>query len=378
MAGALLAGALPFVSEIGFGTGAAVAEATGSSLLGSAVTGGIFGTIGNEIEKGSSLIINKIFGAETTDKIKNEAFKSLETAKALGLFGGNAMQNREIIKNLATMDNSQIISGLTDYGERFTEEYVNKAGGTTVSDIIFNLAKANPLFYYISSKLLEKTSAFVLPLDDPDYIAVSQVYDGSGLYNQMGVMSSEGEISMIDETGKRIVWKYPEYNDYPVVPAIYGTWVGMNSYNDQIPLNDGVNVSLMDTLAFLHDCSYLSPERGGYGVFNKFGDMQLLSRYNALKDKFTFDENEKFVADLAANWFSTLGFIMRELFGNDPNNESVVRGLYKETFDVDLTAENVEALKEEVKNEASRSVGGLSSQEQNLVSMINNLEISID
>lgn len=384
MAGALLAGALPFIGEAGFATGAAVTEATGSSLLGGAVTGGIFGLVGEQIDKGSNYVINKIFGEGTTDKIKNEAFQSFETAKALGLFSGDIKTNREIVKGLATMDNSQIISGLSDYGDKFTDEYVNKAGGTTVSDIIFNLAKANPLFYYISSKLLEKTSEFVLPLDDPDYIAVSAVYDGSGLYNQMGVMSPEGEISVIDETGKKIIWKYDSYNDYPVISPIYDAeykgpngelsgWIGLNSPNNAIPMNDGVKVSLMSTIAFLHDCGYKE-----FGSFNKFSDMQLLSRYNAQKENFTYTPDEKIVADLAANWFSTLGFIFRELFGNDPNNESIVKGLYKETFNVDLTPENVEALKEEVKYEVSKSVSGISSQEQNLINLINNLSYTLD
>ena len=50
----------------------------------------------------------------------------------------------------------------------------------------------------------------------------------------------ENEFYGLTERGE-VVWKYPYYNDYTVVPPLYGVWVGINSPNNSVPVYGFVN-----------------------------------------------------------------------------------------------------------------------------------------
>jgi len=189
---------------------------------------------------------------------------------------------------------------------------------SNVSKILNTLSRVNPFYAYLASKVSDKLTDFFAP-DDPGYLKVASTYNGVGLYDRNMILEDLGagnyEFSIIDEAGGRVVWKFPEYNTYTVVPPLYGTWTGINSPNNSLCLSGTVNgvavQSYLDKIAFMHDVGYHD-----LGSFNEFSDYQLISRalYGKENGLFIFP-GEAAAANVAISYFSTLGKLMRKMFG---------------------------------------------------------------
>lgn len=188
---------------------------------------------------------------------------------------------------------------------------------SSVANVLSTLARVNPFYAYLASKVSEKLTDFVTP-DDAGYLSVANTYNGVGLYDQNMVLEDLGtnyEFSIVNEAGERVVWKFPEYNNYTVVPPIFGTWTGINSPNNSLCLSGTVGgrsvQSFLDKIAFMHDVGYHD-----LGSFNEFSDYQLISRANYGRENGLFIfPGEAAAARVAVSYFSTLGKIMRKMFG---------------------------------------------------------------
>lgn len=391
MAFSLLAAAVPYVTETAVAVGGTVTEATGSQLLGGAATGFVIDKAGQALEAGTTKAVDTLFGEGTTQKTKDSLYDTYEKAQALGIFSSDGMSNEDIVKRLREqkMSHKQITENVASFGHDFSKqmsEQPTPPNNSTVANILTNLSKVNPVYFYLAEKFLSKTGEFFAPTDE-DYKRISEIYNGEGIYGQETVQDEVG-FSLFDETGTKRQWKY-EYNDYTVIPPIWGTWVGINSPNNTKPISyiaeDGNPVeSYLDQICMLHDISYQPPDRGGYGLFSKVGDYMLISRalYGKRNGLYKMP-NEELTADVAINYFSTLGRVMRRMYGSDGVSvDSVISDLYKDVYDVNLTQEHIDELKVMTKQDIpsfNTPTGGVSTDTRvnQLVSLINGLQFDV-
>jgi hypothetical protein len=215
------------------------------------------------------------------------------------------------VNNLAMNDQYSIIDG-------------KYADDNMVQGVLKNISKAYPHLAYLIPKVLEYASKWTVP-SNANYQKIASVYDGKKINPSAIVTTKDPQgndvFSMLDEEDQLVQWN-TKLNTYTVVPPLYGTWVGINSPNNRPPgiYNDqGVLVapSFLDTLAFMHDVSYSQI------AFSERGDYQLVSRASQNKDRFVLP-GELATANIAINYFSTLGSLMRAFFGDDIQAKGLV------------------------------------------------------
>lgn len=351
-------GILPYISETASTAGVLTAEATGSTALGTAVEGGILSEAGNLAEQVVDTAVGTIydyFGGEGSyESFKSGVYQTLDDVKKVAYFDIQNQKEEDIVKFMKDLNKSheQIAKDVANFSNDLTLELSKskELNNSTIANTINKLKKVNPIYFYLADKLLSVSGEFVLPTDE-DYNKVSEIYNGKGLFeepvNQRATLNNT-EFYSLDETGKEWVWKYPEYNNYTVVPPIWGVYTGINSPNNQLPISGLVNGELkqsyLDKVAFQHDIMYHD-----FGSFNKFADYVLISRISQNLDKMIF-EGERETALVAMNYFSTLGKVVRKLYG-DNVSEGIIKDLYKDVYNVVLTEENTEELKKMTRKE---------------------------
>lgn len=374
-------GALGLVGTTAVEVGTAVGEVVGGDLVAGAITGTIISETASALESATGYLVDKVFGDSTFENFEKNIKDSVSDIRKFGFLSDDPKSANEIVRMIREkkLSNTQIAEQVGNYAsdltnEILTAEVVPESGNSIIGSIISRMATFNPLYYYISSKLLDKAAELVKPLDE-DYYKIESVYNGNGLYEPL-VEFVNGEFFLFDEVGQRQSWFYPKDNNYPVVPPLWGTWTGINSPNNSVPMTTVVDGQLrnswLDKCAFLHDIGYKNN-----GSFNKFSDYQLISRIVNNKDKLIIP-GELEVANVAVSWFSTLGKTMRAIYG-DNTSEGLIKDLYKEVYAVEITDDNVETLKTISKNTMPQI--GTTSQTVNdnyLVNILSNLEITID
>lgn len=315
--------------EIAGTVGTGVTEVTGSALAGGAVAGEVKSGITNEINQKVKDSVDFVFGEGTSDFIAekekeiseniglafasqdpflnidnpSEKFKALEKPKDVDTQGKDlAFLVHEFSNEISTDPDFSIVEGKVPEEQR-------------IKDIVKKIADNNPRLKYLIPGVLTIGARINEP-NNSDYQRIKSLYNGRSLYPDTVAVREERDgnkiFFLLDEQGNPNSWVFPLFNDYTPVPTIFGIWVGINSINNSVP-KEG---SLLDLFAFLHDISYLKPERGGRGSFNKFGDYQLIARIQNNLDRFALP-GEKEVALIAANYFSTLGSMARRLFGKN-------------------------------------------------------------
>ena len=165
------------------------------------------------------------------------------------------------------------------------------------------------------------------------------------------------EFYSVDETGKEWVWKYPIYNNYQNIVPIWGVYTGINSPNNSLPIAGNITAedgtvftkqSYLDRIAFQHDAMYHD-----LGTFNKFSDYVLISRISQNMDKMIF-QGERETAQVALNYFSTLGTVVRKIYG-DNVSKGIIDDLYTDVYNIEITKEDKEQLMDLTKVELGNS-----------------------
>lgn len=375
---------LGLIAGAGEFAGAATLEATGSAaaeqVVGSTVSGAVANAIEGAIDTGISTVVDTLFGANAYENKKAQLYNTIEEAKALGLFTDNIGGEKEILQTIrdSNLTENELMKHVHNYAHDFSDAVAKQEinlnipidQNSALGDLFAKLSKANPVYYYLSNALLESTGSIVVPQNDPEYAAIAAVYNGSGLYEQFTKQSFDGVntvFSIVNEAGDTVLWKYPEYNNYTVVPPLYGYWVGINSPNNHVPLqgftNGFIRESFLDKCAMMHDISYHD-----LGSFNKVGDYQLVSRLSQNLDLLVLP-GEKQVGLIAVNYFSSLGAISRRLMG-PAEEEPIVKDLFKDVYGQEVTTDDLNRF-------ISTKVSYGSTNDQ-LVSLINNLDIELD
>lgn len=149
---------------------------------------------------------------------------------------------------MATLVSHGDYNSLDDPNDAIIENNTN-----TMNKIMNTLAKVNPFYAYLASKFMGKITDLVIP-NTNDYKKVSTIYNGQGLYEKTMELKAVGfsfenglskasnyEFSLIDKVGIRQVWKNPEYNNYVVIPPIWGVYTGINSPNNSLCLTGTLN-----------------------------------------------------------------------------------------------------------------------------------------
>jgi hypothetical protein len=313
-----------------------------------------------------------------SDKDVQHSF--IEEAKAIGLFSGDVGSEKEILQTIrdSNYTHNELINEIHSYAHDFSDSVAKEnidinipiEENSALGDLFAKLSQSNPVYYYLTNKILESFGSIVIPQNDPEYQAIANIYNGKGLYEQFVKTSFDGTnsvFSLVDEAGDTIFWKYPEYNTYVVVPPLYGTWVGINSPNNQTPLRgfvDGmIRESWLDKCAFMHDNSYHDNSS-----FNKTGDYQLISRISQNLDLLVLP-GEKQVGLIAVNYFSSLGALTRKLMG-PAETDPIVKDLFKDVYNAEVSTDELETFINH-----KRIPTDTNSQ---LASLINNLDLELD
>lgn len=400
---------IPLVAETASAVGSFIGEETGSSLLGAIATSEVGKKTNELIESGSKSFVDSIFGPGTFENLESSISQTYSSGKALaediynvrdqvesGQFGREQLNKLENDKE--AFNKTGVVRGISEFSKDLS--HLVSTGGynaldstnsvivnnqSIIANVLNTLARVNPFYSYLASKFNDKLSDFVIPTSE-DYLKVASVYNGQGLYLQKMKLESFGsgyEFSILDEIGTPVIWKYPEYNNYTVVPPVYGTWTGINSPNNSLCLSGsqgGQEVeSFLDKIAFMHDVGYHD-----LGSFNEFSDYQLISRanYGRQNGLFIFP-GELATAQVAISYFSTLGSLMRKMFGttNDKSSEPMIKEILTET--VKLSEVSIEEVKQSVTDTVksiptSHGSDIVGNSNFELVSLINNLEISLN
>lgn len=414
---------IPVVTETATTIGVTATELTGSQAIGTAVTGGIISQVGQTLNEGLNTVVegttDYLFGEGSFEWFKDSIYEKYEDAKDLLFIDptNEEQVNQYIKKNIK--NNEDISKNVANFTNDLTVQ-LNKTqslDNSTIANILNNLKKTNPVYFYLADKLMSKIGDFVIPKDE-DYIKISQIYNGNGLFEQNvkeRPIQGGAEFYSVDETDKEWVWKYPEYNStYTPIPALYGIFVGISSPNNRLPLGsylqkdivpDGFTASPEDIqgeltwyqsylcrIAFQHDIMYHD-----LGNFNKFADYVLIARIeNGLTNNKFIYEGEKETAQVALNYFSTLGNVVRKIYG-DTTSEGIIKNLYSDVYDVVLDNEQIEELKDITKiqlgtvvknNDPIKEItnGAIKMQQTNfidpriseLIDEIQNLQFEID
>lgn len=386
---------IPFVAELAAEAGAVVTEATGYNVLGAIASSAIVKGSEKIAEEASRTFVDEIFGTGTFDNLENHILElysdTYNAANTINEFktsmeSGNKTSQQQISNLINTgkkLDNSHIIKGTSNFVKDFSylvsqgsynsldsSQAVIENNQSTIQKVINTLSKVNPFYSYLASKFVGKLSDFVIPTDE-EYLKVAEVYNAQGLYSRnmfIEKFDSNYDFCLFDETGAKQVWKYPEYNNYVVVPPIFGVWTGINSPNNSLCLtgesNSKIIESFLDKIAFLHDVGYHDK-----GSFNKFSDYQLISRakYGKENNLFIFP-GELATANIAIAYFSTLGILMRKMTGED----SIINS---ELIPVPLIEKELITT---VKNSIPLQGSGDITNNFLLIDEINNLEIQLN
>ena len=397
--------AIPLIAELAGTIGAEVAGLTGSELLGTAAQGGVLGAVEQAVESGSKTIVDNIFGEGSFENLETFVSSNYTNYKnELELLGQlnqgeinsqafvkkydeeqQRIKHAEEIKAQVKSNQAPLSEGVSKYMSDFSS--LASTGGynvmqptiqnnSVISNVLNTMSKINPLYSYISSKLVGKLADFVIP-DSPEYIRVSSIYTGAGIGQASFRENGNGfDIFNYDEIGEEQVWKLPEYNTYTVVPPVWGVWTGINSPNNSLPIGGVVDgkeqQSYLDRIAMLHDIGYHD-----IGSFNEFSDYQLISRAKYGKDNglYVFP-GEEAIATSAIAYFSTLGVMVRKFFGpTDP----LIKEIHEEIYNVPITDEEIVTIKETITNQVRRNqVGKLTDSSYALRQALDSLEIQID
>ncbi len=356
-----LLGAIPIIGEVALEIGTAIGEYVGSETVGKIATGAVVGAVGNIADKGVNAVLEKT-GINDT----------VEQAKLIMKIRSGNFTNEEIIKMMRTRSHNENAKDIS----KFVKEVSTKSVGDSVPNILEKIKLTNPVYYLLASKMMDLTHDFVLP-NDEEYQKVSSVYDGSVFFKNDVVKKEDGNFHGITEKGE-LVWKYPEYNNYTVIPSLWGYWVGISSINNEVPIyanyEDLVVQSQLDKIAFAHDVLYHDN-----GLFNKFADYVLISYIDAgIKQGIFVLPNELETAKIARTYFSTLGILVRKIYGDDVS-KGLIEGLLPDTDKLK------EVFIEEFKKTdyiSSEAVGVsdnvTSPAEQELLELINNLTFELD
>ncbi len=448
--------AIPLVLETGALLGSVATEATGALLgeelatsVGGAVSTAVVNEAGKAIESGARSGYDYLFGegsfqgledsvTKTYEDIKTAAGDVLEIRKSIentGTITGGSVE--KLNKDIETLNGGKVVKATVEFAKDFSalvsqgdynaldspDKLTIENNTRTVSSILSALSKTSPFYAYLATKLGDSLADFVVPTSE-EYNKVASIYNGvlrtsegdTGI-SMMSVTGDENtgyEFSALDETGTRQVWKYPEYNNYTVVPAIFGVYTGINSPNNALCLSGrspgGVFVeSYLDKIAFLHDVGYHD-----LGSFNAFSDYQLISRgaYGKANNLFIFP-GELATANTAIAYFSTLGKLMRKMFGDNSNVSQklpvqtqsgiirltevppIIQEIMKQIHDIEVVPEEIPIIQQQatiaLKNPAVlRTSAGVtpelgtfgsvavSSSNFLLRDLLNNLEIQLD
>lgn len=422
---------IPFVVEGASYLGSLAAEETGSAAVGGAVSSGIVSEAGKVVESGTKSFVDSIFGDGTFDNLEKHVSDLYGTTKTLAgdivgieqsVEDGNlgSDQINKLNQDTKNFQNGHIVKATTEFVKDFshlvsTGDYnalddpsneIITNNTSVISGVMDTLSRVNPFYAYLVSKFGDKLTDFVIPTNE-DYQKVASVYNGVGLYDQMMQLEQtfDGyEFSLIDEAGIKQVWKYPEWNTYPVIKPIWGVYTGLNSPNNALCLSgsqNGKNVeSFLDKIAFLHDVGYHE-----LGSFNITSDYQLISRAKYGKDNGLFIfPNEAAIANVACSYFATIGSLTRRLFGDNAVSQNVVNvgvnaaqvqtdsnakeaplihEIVQEIHGETLTTNDVADLQQQVKDtikSSSSMIGSETVKSTNfaLVSALNNLEIILE
>lgn len=292
---------LPSIEALSAGAGRAVTAATGSETAGVAVEMGVTQKINSMINSllftGIDKVSRSVIGDENVDKVEAE------------------IANAKVAGNKAAYDIMGFRPNVTP---------------TQVADLVAN---------YVMSDLHKdewEPENFITQLNateyvdpDPKFAEIYKTYTGV-----MGKpFQNTGGFHFIDETGSLVSWQYPEWNNYTVIPAIYGTWVGYASPNNRLPsagprparpdlknggVNSTLNADILDQIAMGHDIDYHS---SNHNVFSQIADFKFISRL--LHQYPTMDNTQKVVAKIALKWFTTGGHVARYFFGPDAETSEV-------------------------------------------------------
>lgn len=356
----------PAISEVAGAVGLGVAEATGSGVLGGLAEGTVIEKAGELAEGALEGVGDLIFGTENVENFKNHAYDNFEKAKNFGLFTMQDYSEEDIVRFIREKNFRH--EDIAKHTNNFINDFTRESLSDTPENVLEKIKRVNPMYYYLASKVLDLTGPFVVPTDE-DYVKVSNTYTGEVFFKNLTLARETGDgIEFYTQTENgEVLWKYPEYNNYPVVPTIYGTWVGINSINNSVPVYGTVSVdeipegyrglsgvdeagntiwqSQLDRIAHVHDCMYHD-----YGSFNRFADYVLINYIEiGLREGLFIFPNERDTALIALNYFSTVGRVVRKIYGDDVS-EGIIQNLYGTFANVKLTDEHIEILKENTKN----------------------------
>lgn len=334
--------ALLFGEEIALAT-ATTSEAIGSDIIGSAIVQKGVSVVSGVIEETIGNAVDAVYGQGTYENFEKGALDNYADAKLLGLLQQGDFSTQDIAKMITKqqLSHKDIAKTTGDFINDLSRESI----GDTIPNVLAKLEKVNPVYYYLANKMMDLTDDFVVPTNE-NYLKVSAIYNGSVFFNN-DVVLRNGEYYGVNEGSFPFVWKL-SYNNYPVVPPIWGTWTGINSPNNKLPYSgiievDGVSVikqSQLDKISFSHDSLYKM-----FGSFNEFADDVLISYIqNGLEQGIFIFPNERETAIIALNYFSSLGKIVRAIYGDD-KSEGIIASFYKDIYNVELTKEHIGVLR---------------------------------
>lgn len=340
---------LPEVTLVAEGVGAEVAAATASEALGAAASSSVKGAVIGGVEKSVVALTDALFGDgiyEYLSKLENKLLSAgsatLEqlnrqsrldlsntdafVEKLAGLFGQQDPRDVELEKEKLTRD--LLLKSSKDLAT-FTNEFANELSVNTnynvmngqmpntndieraFKQVFFN----NPHMQFLILPILRRT-VNLSPPNTQEFLDVEKVYNGRNI-DPLKCFETQEAYNCPDELGQIISWRKTWSPKNPV-PTIFGTYTGIHSKNNSLPQpidanEEGLVIrrSLLDTFAMFHDTDYHVD-----GSFNKLADFKLISRCKNNQERFTFP-GEYDAAVIAVNYFSTVGSLVRKLFGRD-------------------------------------------------------------
>lgn len=397
--------ALPLIGEVAAEVGITTTEITGSSTLGTAAQGGVLAEAGKVVNDASKSAVDLVFGEGSYDSVKNyveDNYTKLKNEAALvSNLNQTGDQNAFIKKYTEEKRKEQAAkekqlsdktnkAPLSEGTSKFIKDFSGLASTGNydlhneiehtnfLQSALDTMARINPLYALISSKISNRLTDFVIP-NNPEYKRVSSIYTGAGLEN---VKLNGSFFSLTDETGAQQVW-FKNYNNYAVVSPIFGIWCGINSSNNSLPLTgiiDGKeHQSYLDKISYAHDVGYHD-----LGSFNEFSDYQIISRakYGIDNNLYVFP-GEEVIAKTAIAYFSTLGSMMRMFFGPGKNElkTPLITEIHNEVYpdDEPISPELINVIQETVTQEVkNNAVGNMATNSLALQYALQNLEVQLD
>lgn len=263
--------------------------------------------IGKVVQTGAE----KLIGKENYDQI-GESFKKAEDSlytSSLKMFGFHTESKKSLpsVSGGASVHVNNVEHNPVDLMSAFSSFQSSKLE-TNSESVIEQLKGTNPIMSSVVSAISQiKDDNYIH--DDPLFKKIYDIYDGNvskPIYN-----SELKRFECIDETGQLQFWEYPKWNTYTVVPAIHGRWTGINSANNGLPIDK------VDTIAMLHDIDFHNSS-----VFDRVSDYKLLSRL--IHQSRSLNIEEKMVAKIALDWFSSLGHVARYAYGTENTNVATI------------------------------------------------------